>query len=275
VLGVALAIGCGGGEHASEEVAKRDTPLGPSEARLRALDTDLYVCAELGGGAEVNANRVAAGPWETFTLVDLDGGSLDSGDAIQLKTSDGQHYLLAELGGGARADATSTNAGPWETWTLVGLESDSIGPGARVALRASTGHYLVAEGGGGGEVNANRAAIGPWETFVIELEEDSDQGGEPPVDWTKDQWRDYVFGLIADKGVGPTVTFQALATMRTDINAVGADWQNGWRGDYRPRIYLPVPNCPPATSADAPACSYDRAVDLGDWDGPWLWIPRF
>jgi hypothetical protein len=24
-----------------------------------------------------------------------------------------------------------------------------------------------------------------------------------------------------------------------------------------------------------PGCSYDRTVDLGNYGGPWQWIPRF
>jgi hypothetical protein len=64
-----------------------------------------------------------------------------------------------------------------------------------------------------------------------------------------------------------------MAALRGDLVARGADWQNGWRGDYRPRLFLPVPNCPPPT-ANAPDCSYDRTVDIGDFGGPWQWIPR-
>ena len=76
------------------------------------------------------------------------------------------------------------------------------------------------------------------------------------------------------RGAGPTVTHSALALLRPDINARGADWQNGWRGDYRPRIFLPVPGCPSAISPNPPPCAYDRTVDVGDWNGPWQWLPR-
>jgi hypothetical protein len=95
-----------------------------------------------------------------------------------------------------------------------------------------------------------------------------------PANWTTAQWHDCFVSLIAARGAGPTVTHGALSVLRPDLVARGADWQNGWRGDYRPRIFLPVPNCPPATIPDAPECSYSRAVDVGDWNGAWQWFPR-
>lgn len=92
--------------------------------------------------------------------------------------------------------------------------------------------------------------------------------------WTTAQWKTYVFGLIAQKG-GPVVSIEGLRAMRGDVLARGADFQNGWRGDMRPRIFLPVPGCPPANSPNVPECSYNRTVDLGDWGREWQWIPRF
>src|SRR5689334_6991384 len=65
-----------------------------------------WVVAEGGGGGVVNANRTAAGPWESFTLEDANGGALVSGDAIAIRTYDG-HYLVAEGGGGSSLRARS------------------------------------------------------------------------------------------------------------------------------------------------------------------------
>ena len=98
-----------------------------------------------------------------------------------------------------------------------------------------------------------------------------------PVDsaeWTTEQWRAYFFALARDKG-GPTVTDEGMLAMRGDLLAHGADFQNGWRGDVRPRLFLPVPGCPPANRPDVPACSYNRTVDLGHYGREWEWIPRF
>jgi hypothetical protein len=96
----------------------------------------------------------------------------------------------------------------------------------------------------------------------------------PPANATTEQWKQCVFMLIDKRGVGPTVTIEGIWALRPELNAMGADWQNAWRGDPRPRIFLPVPNCPSATNPNAPDCSYSRTVDMGDFGGPWLWIPR-
>ena len=96
----------------------------------------------------------------------------------------------------------------------------------------------------------------------------------PPANATTDQWKECVFSLIQKRGVGPNVSIEGIWTLRPELNAMGAEWQNGWRGDPRPRIFLPVPNCPSATNPSAPECSYSRTVDMGDFGGPWLWIPR-
>jgi hypothetical protein len=63
--------------------------------------------------------------------------------------------------------------------------------------------------------------------------------------------------------------------MRGDLLAHGSDFQNGWRGDMRPRMVLPVPGCPIANRPDVPLCSYNRTVDLGNYGGAWQWDPRF
>ncbi len=129
-----------------------------------------YMVAEEGGGGEVKADRDAAGEWETFTLIDLNGGRLVDGDRVHLRTSDGTHYLVAEDGGGREVKADRTEAGAWETFTIVKAGgSGEIMDGDAIALKADNGNYVVAEEGGGQEVNANREAIGEWETFSLEL----------------------------------------------------------------------------------------------------------
>lgn len=92
--------------------------------------------------------------------------------------------------------------------------------------------------------------------------------------WTTEQWRAYFFALAREKG-GPTVSDAGMLAMRGDLLARGADFQNGWRGDVRPRLFLPVPGCPPANRPDVPSCSYNRTVDVGQYGREWEWIPRF
>ena len=99
-------------------------------------------------------------------------------------------------------------------------------------------------------------------------------GAIDSAEWTTEQWKTYFFELVAAKG-GPTVSDAGIHAMRGDLLARGADFQNGWRGDVRPRLFLPVPGCPIANRPDVPLCSYNRTVDLGNYGGAWDWIPRF
>jgi hypothetical protein len=95
----------------------------------------------------------------------------------------------------------------------------------------------------------------------------------PSAHWSTDQWRTYFFELAAQKG-GATVTNEGMHAMRADLVARGADFQNGWRGDLRPRLFLPVPGCPIANRPDVPSCSYSRTVDLGGHGQEWRWWVR-
>ena len=101
--------------------------------------------------------------------------------------------------------------------------------------------------------------------------------GSPSADtanWTTAQWEAYVMDLARRVG-GPVVSDAGMHAMRGELLAHGSDFQNGWRGDLRPRIFLPVPGCPIANRPDVPLCSYNRTVDLGSYGRPWEWIPRF
>jgi hypothetical protein len=124
-----------------------------SKIQLRT-DNNHYVCAEGGGGQAIVANRVAAGPWETFDLVDLGNSK------VALKASNGQ-YVCAEDGGGKSVVANRGAAGPWETFNLI-----DAGNG-KVSLKTSNGYYLCAEDGGGQTFVANRVTVGAWETFKV------------------------------------------------------------------------------------------------------------
>lgn len=95
---------------------------------------------------------------------------------------------------------------------------------------------------------------------------------EESAGWSDEQWRAYLIPLL--KRTGELVNDASMKVARPEINARGADFQNGWRGDLRPRVFLPVTGCPPATRADVPPCSYNRTVDLGQYGEPWQWIKR-
>ena len=136
-----------------------------------------YVVAEGGGGDVLNANRTAIGSWETFTLLDLNGGSLESGDLVTIR-SVGGYYVVAEGGGDDVVNCNRIEPLSWETFRIQkvsggGTTAGTIGSGDAISLQAANGwsggggNYVVAEDGGGNVVNANRSAVASWETFTI------------------------------------------------------------------------------------------------------------
>ncbi|MDQ6617526.1 MAG: thiol-activated cytolysin family protein [Actinomycetota bacterium] len=121
-----------------------------------------YLCAEGGGGREVNATRTAAGSWETFDLESTVAGT------STLKANNGQ-YVCAEGGGGSAVNANRTVAQVWESFVLEFVSGGGVATGSQVHIRTSDGHYMCAEQGGGGQVNATRTAAAQWETFTLEV----------------------------------------------------------------------------------------------------------
>jgi hypothetical protein len=115
-------------------------------------------------------------------------------------------------------------------------------------------------------------------SFTLPNGPDAPVSGDPvasieSASWSTDRWRAYFFALVEQTG-GPTVSDAGMLAMRSDLVARGADFQNGWRGDVRPRLFLPVPGCPIANRPDVPACSYSRTVDLGGYGQEWRWTVR-
>jgi hypothetical protein len=131
-----------------------------------------YMVAEGGGGDAVNADRPNAGPWETFTMHDLNGGELQDGDGVTFLT-DNQAYLQAAWGGycgWSLMRAVGGGEGPWETFAIVNLSRPGrvIGSGDRVGLRSEQGAYAMATNGGGdGSTVVFSCAVGPWETWTL------------------------------------------------------------------------------------------------------------
>jgi hypothetical protein len=148
-------------------------------AALRTF-SGAYVSAADGGGGVVYVNAPQVGSWESLTIIDRNGGALNSGDQINILTHDG-HYLMAQNNGGDAVDATSTHAQAWETFTVwktngAGtIVSGSIIAGDSIALQAGNNNYFVAEGGGiprsvfSDPLDADRTTIGAWEQFGLVL----------------------------------------------------------------------------------------------------------
>jgi beta-glucanase (GH16 family) len=136
---------------------------------LRTAVGGKFVVAENGGGGDLNANRDAASTWETFTLFDLNGGSLQSGDLVSLGTLNG-HFVCAENGGGGAVNATRTDALDWETFRVVKLTGSgaAVNDGDQIALQTKvSGLFVSAQNGGGAGVIANGPQAQGWEAFVV------------------------------------------------------------------------------------------------------------
>lgn len=128
-----------------------------------------YISAVNGGDAAVNADPTAFAANERFVLIDVNGGSLVSGDSVYLQSRSGK-FLSAVSGGGTNLTANQTGTGTFETFTILKQNgTGTIVNGDSVAFRSSGGYYVVAEptGTGGTPLNCNRTAVGPWETFVF------------------------------------------------------------------------------------------------------------
>jgi len=141
---------------------------------LRSLNGD-YVAAENGGGGIINANRQTPKEWETFNLLDLSEGELESGDRIAFKTGNGNFFSAVD-GGGGKLLADKNALLLWETFKILRLNTRSdnlIKDGDPVALVTEKGFYFSALNGGGAEVNAKARTRGDREVFRISLRESS------------------------------------------------------------------------------------------------------
>ena len=127
-----------------------------------------YIVAEGGGGGEVNANQTAPKGWETFTLIDLNGGQLNSGDSIQIKTDNKKHYWVAIGGGGQNLQANRTVPEEWETFKIIRKNGKGkIAYGDIVYLLSNKGYFVFAENGGGSGLKANQKKPNSWTTFSM------------------------------------------------------------------------------------------------------------
>lgn len=82
---------------------------------------------------------------------------------------------------------------------------------------------------------------------------------------SNDEFRDYFFALIVQKGVGSIATQQGLATMEPDLTSVGIILAKANDGSLRGRIYLPTGN---------PSDLFARTVDVAPFGSPWIWSFR-
>jgi hypothetical protein len=128
-----------------------------------------FLSATNGGGTDVNA--VAPNPlsFETFVVVDLNGGTLNSGDTVNLQATNGQ-FMVAENGGGGAVNANRAQAITWEQFVITSTAGGAIANGNSVSLRTFNGrNFLSAVNGGGGAVNAAPTTVGQNERFTVNI----------------------------------------------------------------------------------------------------------
>jgi hypothetical protein len=129
----------------------------------------------------VNADRAQAGPWETFAIHDLNGGKLQSGDAIYIGTTQ-SYFMCADAIGSGRSfrwslNATRRRADLWERMTIYNINAGRMAQGVYetvggdivdgdlVAIQSWAGNWMVAEANG--KANIDRQNVNAWEVFVF------------------------------------------------------------------------------------------------------------
>ncbi len=143
-----------------------------------------YVRAVNGGGGVVLSDGMKDQwgnpfPDAEFSIIDTNGGVLESGDLVGFLTQDRAHYLAANIGGYGNPNdvvvADRAELGQWEKFTIETIPPVSgqiIGSGDQVAFKAFGGRYLSADQCGGGKIYANSVLPGDCGKFTITIHPD-------------------------------------------------------------------------------------------------------
>ncbi|WP_239014456.1 fascin domain-containing protein [Archangium violaceum] len=116
-----------------DETEAASSPLLTSGVSFKTVLGNRYVGARNNGGGEVSATATVAQEWETFTIDDINGGALESGDSIFIIAGTGQYFQAAN-GGGSTLNAASWNRLGWETFRIVKLVRRHDAASSRYAL---------------------------------------------------------------------------------------------------------------------------------------------
>ena len=134
---------------------------------FKAYDNAHYLSARYGGGSDVNAEPTTIGNNERFSMVDVNGGTLMSGDYVYLMVANGK-YVSATNGGGSTVVAQFDTPLTWERFTIQKMNgTGQIFTGDKVALQVLNGQYISAVNGGGSSTTAQYSPASTWETFTL------------------------------------------------------------------------------------------------------------
>jgi hypothetical protein len=136
-----------------------------------ALPTGQLVAARAAGDDTVAADHFRPDRWTNFSLTDLNGGDLESGDAVTLQAHNGLYLTAGTAGDTGAVWTRGLEAGPAETFQLWKAGGGTIRPGDAVVFQARSGRYL-APGLASGELRSDRAAVGPPDAFRLRVEDD-------------------------------------------------------------------------------------------------------
>jgi len=161
-----VLAGCAAAPSLEERVHGESQGLSLPGISFQTLLGGKYLSAQNDGGGAVTAAASTVQAWERFSLIDVNGGSLQSGDSVFIQAGSGQ-YFQALNGGGSTLNAASSNQLGWETFKVVKPSGGSIANGDTVGLQASSGSWVSAQNGGGGPVFAYGGALGSWEQLKI------------------------------------------------------------------------------------------------------------
>jgi chitinase len=167
LVGMALVLGACSGPVPDDQLVSNPMALEISGVTFQTVLQRRFVGAENNGGGAVNATATLAQAWERFSIEDINGGTLESGDRVHIRAGNGQ-FFQALNGGGSSLNAASNNRLEWEIFTLDKESGGGpINNGDVVGIQAWSGNWVSAENGGGGPVFAYGGALGPWERFVF------------------------------------------------------------------------------------------------------------
>ena len=142
-----------------------------------------FFSAVNNGGSALRVDQDVPGQSETFTLVDRNGGCLETGDQVSFHTSDEFYlrYVLSPLPYTVAADWwIASNISNFTIHRRYGEGAIRNGDFVTFTGTWAFGHYMRAENGGGGRVLLNSDVDGPWETFRI-IKEAASFNNDPPM----------------------------------------------------------------------------------------------
>lgn len=117
----------------------------------------------------VRAVSDVAGRQERFTLLDTNGGCVESGDVVFLRTADGSYWR--SQGDQRRFDARGSSTGPWERFIVNRQDGGVIRRSDTISLQTPQGYFVTAARGGGGRMDATGTRVGPFERFTLTVVE--------------------------------------------------------------------------------------------------------